>query len=125
MESARGSWPCAWSDNVVDMSVLSVKMPFWLPSRSELPAVQIVKVCLGSLQPAVNKAISMQVVLPLGTIGQAVCQVPEKCLCCSSEKEKRVGSSMLSAYFYFKGCFFMDVISDKQMIIKDGARVDR
>lgn len=106
MESACGSWHCAWSDNVVDMSVPSVKMPFCLPSRLELPAMQIVKLCLGSLHHAVNKAIPMQVVLPPGMIRQAVFQMPEKCLRCSSEKGKRVGSSMLSTYFYFKGCSF-------------------
>jgi len=33
-------------------------------------------------------------------------QMPAKCFCCGSEKGKKVGSSMLSAFFYFKGCSF-------------------
>lgn len=59
MESAGGNWHRAWSDNVLHTSVPSVKMPVGLPSRSglasrsELPAVQIVKLCLSSLPTAV------------------------------------------------------------------------
>lgn len=59
VESAGGNWHRAWSDKVLHVSVPSVKMPFGLPSRSglasrsELPAVQIVKLCLSSLPTAV------------------------------------------------------------------------
>lgn len=77
------------------MSVLSVKIPFWLPSRSELPAMQIVKL-FGCITCRCKQHIAVHVALPPGMIRQADFQVPKKCSCCSGVNGKRVGGGMLS-----------------------------